>query len=121
MQLVELMHGDVKLQSQIGVGTKATFWIPFKKAEYLGSNASPLVSLASIPDRLQSDVSIASSDDRHTPPVTPSAIHQSNTPRKSVSGVTGASTESSAPSDTLAEAERKDFHILVVEDKSVSS
>lgn len=110
------MHGDVKLSSRIGIGTKATFWIPFKRAEYLGSSASPLVSLASIPDRLQSDASIASSDDRRTPPLTPAGSF-SNPSKKGIAGLAGSLAELAEGVDGLTEAEKKAVQVLVVEDK----
>ena len=110
------MHGDVKLSSQIGIGTKATFWIPFKRAEYLGSSASPLVSLASIPDRLQSDASIASSEDRRTPPLTPAGSF-SHPSKKGVAGLVGSSAEFPGGIDGLTGAEKTAVQVLVVEDK----
>ncbi|KAF3043276.1 hypothetical protein E8E11_001598 [Didymella keratinophila] len=57
--LVELMKGQIWLDSKLGQGTTATFWIPFARASY-SDDGSPLVDLASIPDRLQSDVSVDS-------------------------------------------------------------
>ena len=53
--LVELMRGSIGLESKLGQGTTATFWIPFSKAPYQ-DDGSPLIDLASIADRLQSDV-----------------------------------------------------------------
>jgi PAS domain S-box-containing protein len=53
--LVELMKGQIWLDSKLGQGTTATFWIPFSRAPSQ-DGGSPLVNLESIPDRLQSDV-----------------------------------------------------------------
>lgn len=111
--LVELMKGQIWLDSKLGQGTTATFWIPFAKASY-SDDGSPLVDLASIPDRLQSDVSVSvGSSEDHTPPLTP---------RESVNGHTrmqsfplGAKLPDHLTS--IPESERKNTHVLVVEDK----
>lgn len=111
--LVELMKGQIWLDSKLGQGTTATFWIPFARASY-SDDGSPLVDLASIPDRLQSDVSVSvGSSEDHTPPLTP---------RDSVNG---HSRMQSFPIGgklpdhltSIPESERKNTHVLVVEDK----
>jgi PAS domain S-box-containing protein len=114
--LVELMKGQIWLDSKLGQGTTATFWIPFARASY-SDDGSPLVDLASIPDRLQSDasVSVGSSED-HTPPLTP---------RDSVNG---HSRMQSFPLGgklpdhltSIPESERKNTHVLVVEDNHIN-
>src|SRR3954470_22098676 len=40
--LVELMHGQIDLESRLGQGTTASFWIPFNKAPYQ-DDGSPLI------------------------------------------------------------------------------
>jgi PAS domain S-box-containing protein len=111
--LVELMKGQIWLDSRLGQGTTATFWIPFARASY-SDDGSPLIDLASIPDRLQSDVSVSvGSSEDHTPPLTP---------RDSVNG---HSRMQSFPIGgklpdhltSIPESERKNTHVLVVEDK----
>lgn len=123
--LVELMHGQIDLESRLGQGTTASFWIPFNKAPYQ-DDGSPLIDLASIPDRLQSDVSVScgSSDDHGTPPLTPK-LHNGN---KNIHarGDSGSHALSRSPLighsipdhlSNLSEDERMKIHILVVEDK----
>lgn len=111
--LVELMKGQIWLDSKLGQGTTATFWIPFAKASY-SDDGSPLVDLASIPDRLQSDVSVSvGSSEDHTPPLTP---------RESVNGQSrlhSFSVGGKLPDHliNIPESERKNTHVLVVEDK----
>lgn len=122
-QLVDLMHGDISLESKLGIGTTAMFWIPFKKVESL-PNGSPLVDIGPIPDRLQSELSISctSSEDRTTPPTClshPSAFRDCG---HSGAAVAGLSVTHHPPQDrraSLSEAERKKIHVLVVEDKFV--
>lgn len=55
--LVDLMHGHIEMQSSLGVGTTATFWIPFNKPQYHDGNA--LIDIGSLPDRLQSEMSVS--------------------------------------------------------------
>ncbi|KAF2001140.1 putative histidine kinase group protein-like protein [Amniculicola lignicola CBS 123094] len=128
--LVELMRGDIDLESKLGQGTIATFWIPFSRAPYQ-DDGSPLVDLASIPDRLQSDVSVScgSSEDHSTPPMTPK-IYNGTPPRQPHAYSDAASRPPSAlphinhaiPDHllTLSESERQKIHILVVEDNQIN-
>jgi PAS domain S-box-containing protein len=110
--LVELMKGQIWLDSKLGQGTTATFWIPFSRAPYQ-DNGSPLVDLASIPDRLQSDVSVScGSSDDHTPPLTPRQANGNP-------GLQAFQFGSRIPDalTSMSESERQKTHILVVEDK----
>lgn len=111
--LVELMKGQIWLDSKLGQGTTATFWIPFSKASSQ-DGGSPLVNLESIPDRLQSDVSVScGSSEGHTPPLTPQ-ISNGN-PR----ATSFPMLKSHLPDHimSLSESERQKIHVLVVEDK----
>ncbi|KXS98134.1 hypothetical protein AC578_9392 [Pseudocercospora eumusae] len=119
--LVELMRGGISLESKLGVGTKATFWIPFLKAPYQ-SNESALVDLGNIPDRLQSELSVSrpGSDNASQPttPTTPAVRH-----RRDPS--TGLTPTNSWPDGAMAELdlsadERKMTNVLVVEDNAVN-
>lgn len=111
--LVELMKGQIWLDSKLGQGTTATFWIPFARASY-SDDGSPLIDLASIPDRLQSDVSVSiGSSEDHIPPLTP---------RDSLNGhsrVQSFPIGGKVPDHltNIPESERKNTHVLVVEDK----
>jgi PAS domain S-box-containing protein len=115
--LVQLMRGDIDLQSNLGQGTTATFWIPFNKAPYQ-SDTSPLIDLGSIPDRLQSDMSVScgSSEDLGTLPPTPGL--QNGTTRQR-SSLLAPSINQSIPTHlmNLSESERTKIEVLVVEDK----
>lgn len=124
--LVELMRGEIDLESKLGQGTTASFCIPFTRAQYQ-DDGSPLIDLASIPDRLQSDMSVScgSSEDHATPPLTP-RLSNGHMRRFHVRGESGQQQQlrwslmgQSIPEHLmdLSEDERKKIHILVVEDK----
>ncbi|KAF2088254.1 putative histidine kinase group protein-like protein, partial [Saccharata proteae CBS 121410] len=127
--LVELMHGEIQLESKLGSGTKASFWIPFNKAQYQ-EEGSPLVDLASIPDRLQSDISVScGSSENYDPPPTPgnsggkarrAAKHGRG--QSAPNTLSGISLNHALPEDlmSLSDEERKDIHVLVVEDNQVN-
>jgi signal transduction histidine kinase len=120
--LVQLMRGEIELESKLGQGTTATFWITFNKAPYQ-DDGSPLIDLASIPDRLQSDVSVScgSSEDHATPPHTPKLYNGSfrKGHRHGDSGQQAPLVGHAIPEHlmSLSEDDRKNIHILVVEDK----
>ena len=108
--LVELMKGQIWLDSKLGQGTTATFWIPFTRAPSQDGD-SALVHLESIPDRLQSDMSVScGSSEGHTPPLTPQLANGSS-PYPLL--------KSTIPDHlmNLSESERQHIHVLVVEDK----
>ncbi|EUC32387.1 hypothetical protein COCCADRAFT_5919 [Bipolaris zeicola 26-R-13] len=111
--LVELMKGQIWLDSKLGQGTTATFWIPFTRAPSQDGE-SPLVHLESIPDRLQSDMSVScGSSEGHTPPLTPQVSN----------GTSAYPMFKSAIPDqfmSLSESERQNVHVLVVEDNHIN-
>nr|POE48330.1 two-component system protein a [Quercus suber] len=121
--LVELMHGRIQLESKLGVGTKAMFWIPFHKAPYQ-ANEPPLVDIGSIPDRLQSDLSISRAGSDHSGPPTPTGsgpnpLHKRNMSVANTSGLQRMSS-AEAPILELSDEERKSTNVLVVEDNAVN-
>lgn len=125
-KLVNLMRGDIALDSKLGQGTTASFWIPFNRAPYQ-DDGPPLIDLASIPDRLQSDMSVScgSSEDL-TPPRTPTRHSKGagSTHARSSSQQFSSSpaVHASVPDRFLhlPDSEREKIHVLVVEDKSVT-
>ena len=116
--LVDLMHGQIQLESTLGCGTTATFWIPFNKPQYHDGNAQ-LIDIGSLPDRLQSEMSVScsSSDYEHsgTPPSqSPQAadVHKNLRRPRSASMTPPAPPELELPFDR-----RSRTKVLVVEDK----
>lgn len=115
------MHGRISLESTLGNGTTAAFWIPFNKPQFQGGAGSLLVDLGSIPDRLQSEMSVSargSNDDRQTgksPPQSP-AEYRSDMPSSTAPGTPVTPTAFDHDMG-LSEAERSNVHVLVVEDK----
>jgi len=117
--LVDLMHGKISLQSTLGSGTTATFSIPFNKPQY--HDGSTIVDIGSLPDRLQSEMSVSchSSDYEQivgTPPMqSPVDAQKGLAKTRSIS-----MTPPAPPELELPHAERAKINILLVEDKLVS-
>jgi CheY-like chemotaxis protein len=124
------MHGEITLDSVLGTGTKATFSIPFNKAQFAGGS-SPLIKLGSIPDRLQSQTSVSgcgSDLDRvsTTPPTSPlntpaSTSHHQRLPSSDDLPARPPLTTALIDNETiLQEPDRKNTHVLVVEDNAIN-
>ncbi|KAK5058910.1 hypothetical protein LTR84_011174 [Exophiala bonariae] len=111
--LVDLMHGSIKLESRLDAGTQAIFHIPFKKLEYqTGSNAA-LLEVGTMPDRLQSELSLS---------IEGSGEEKRKHPRKSQPVQISEHQQSKLSSGQTAEQpiNRANYHILVVEDNPVN-
>lgn len=123
--LVELMHGKISLESKLGVGTKATFWIPFHKAPYQ-SGEPQLVDLGStVPDRLQSELSVSRPSSPNSGPATPGTPKQSlQVHQRGQSGAMGSALTAWVSADEplleLSPAKRKNVNVLVVEDNAIN-
>ncbi|KAL9595868.1 MAG: hypothetical protein Q9219_006173 [cf. Caloplaca sp. 3 TL-2023] len=120
--LVELMHGEISLESALDSGTKATFSIPFNKSQYPSS--APLVDIGALPNHLQSEMSVSgcASDDRsvHSAPQSPLDTPGLNpTSRLRHSVPTPPQLVDSDPEE-LQKIDRKNTHILVVEDNMIN-
>ncbi|KAI9648014.1 hypothetical protein NHQ30_002642 [Ciborinia camelliae] len=112
--LVDLMHGRITLESTLGQGTMATFWIPFNKPQYHDGNA--LIDIDSLPDRLQSEMSVSCGSSDYD--VGPSPHKNSlEMPRHHKS----ASMTPSVVSDVeMSPVERANVKILLVEDNAIN-
>ena len=114
--LVDLMHGRIMLESTLGQGTRATFWIPFNKPQY-HDGAATLINIGSIPDRLQSEMSVSCNSSEFeqtigTPPMqSPLDAHTGK--KRSISMMPPVQ-----PAELdLSKEERASTKILLVEDK----
>ena len=121
------MHGEIHLNSELGRGTKATFWIPFNKPQFTGGS-SPLVDLGSIPDRLMSEMSVSGcASDRlggsNTPPMSPLGDVLGIPGSHDKNSRCGSGFDTPLSRDALdlepgpQDLDRKGIHVLVVEDK----
>lgn len=113
--LLDLMHGRIELESRVGSGTTATFYIPFNKTQ--GRREPGLAQAGAIPDRLQSDLSLScnSSEYEHMASNSPASDGiplATHFPRRSLSARTPPTIDQDLP-----RSERAKMHILVVEDK----
>lgn len=120
--LLDLMHGRISLESTVGSGTTATFWIPFNRPQGPRESGG-LVQSGAIPDRLHSELSlscnsseyeqagsggVASTGAEPATSVGPSRRHSARTP------------PSAGDCAELPKTERAAMHILVVEDNPVN-
>lgn len=133
--LVDLMHGEITLESALDSGTKATFWIPFNKPSFTDS-ASVFVDIGSIPDRLKSEVSVSGRTTSEnglgsvTPPQSPQdslgvalplgpqrsvSLNQRSQP-KHFSSMHQSQNQEINPKDL----NRQKIHVLVVEDNDIN-
>jgi CheY-like chemotaxis protein len=119
--LVDLMHGRITLESTLGQGTTATFWIPFNKPQYHNGNAA-LVNIDSLPDRLQSEMSVScSSSDYDQIVATTSGNSPMDASGRSPFKHRSISMTPPVPAELeLPIVERADIQVLVVEDNPIN-
>lgn len=118
------MHGKISLESKLGVGTRATFWIPFQKAPYQTAQSPPIdVAPSDRLQSLQSDVSVSHAGSEQSGPGTPTtpfkAGHARGPSDSQETGLPLWPTEEGSL-EQLSDAERKGVNILVVEDNAVN-
>ncbi|CAJ2500689.1 Uu.00g035420.m01.CDS01 [Anthostomella pinea] len=121
--LLDLMRGRIALQSSVGNGTTATFWIPFIKPQT--PQKASLVEIGLLPDRLQSEMSVScnSSEHEHYPGTPPGEMLQapydrSKHPRRQRS--LQLPSPFSLENEDMPMSERAKLHVLVVEDNAIN-
>ncbi|KAL2063438.1 hypothetical protein VTL71DRAFT_5243 [Oculimacula yallundae] len=115
--LVDLMHGQISLESSLGAGTTATFTIPFNKPQFHNGTAA-LIDIDSLPDRLQSEMSVScsSSDYDQAPPMqSPFNGHKGGQKHRSISMTPPVPAELE-----MSREERAKIKILLVEDNAIN-
>lgn len=114
--LLELMHGRMQLDSVINQGTTAYFWVPFNKPQE--TQPSNVVKVSTLPDRLQSEMSVSCNssefDQMGTPPPTDFPADLGISPRRK------GSLRPSSSQEDLPASERSKIHVLVVEDNPIN-
>ena len=116
------MHGEISLTSELGQGTTTTFWIPFNKLQST-KRRPPLADTSSGPERLWADVkrrsgclsarrSVDGDLQNRTSSSRPNSQTRTNSERTSFE-------ESSSEEPVQEEIDRKNTHVLIVEDKYV--
>ncbi|KAI0976632.1 hypothetical protein F4678DRAFT_480138 [Xylaria arbuscula] len=114
--LVQLMKGNIELESNMGHGTVVTFWIPFAKPQ--NANESPLVKIDTLPLRAKPEMSIRhNSPDRKQYSTFKSSTDELSSKNLSV---TFNMSQTSDNEEILPKSERAKIHILVVEDNSIN-
>ncbi|KAI0020075.1 hypothetical protein F4780DRAFT_387090 [Xylariomycetidae sp. FL0641] len=122
--LLDLMKGRINLQSTVGSGTTATFWIPFNKPQT--TESASLTEVGLLPDRLQSEMSVSCNSSEHelyggTPPGEGglySPLDKSRLPRRQRS--VNLPSPFALEGEELPMAERAKIQILVVEDNAIN-
>ena len=119
--LVELMRGSIRLESRLDKGTVATFSIPFNKPQFAGTGSAPLVDISAFPDRLHSELSI-SQDGLRTTPSPRHSLVMGDKAQNSGAASAGSPVETQNLNQLpmLSESQRKNHHILVVEDNAIN-
>ncbi|ETI26524.1 hypothetical protein G647_03301 [Cladophialophora carrionii CBS 160.54] len=121
--LVDLMHGTIRLESKLDAGTRATFTIPLKMPEYPVGSPTAFLEVGSMPDRLQSDLSMSIPD---SPRPESRRFERGASPLQSVADTNANDIRrvgvSSQPATQSMEPElpRDQIHVLVVEDNPVN-
>ncbi|KAK1529254.1 hsp90-like protein [Colletotrichum costaricense] len=120
--LLELMHGEMTLESALGNGTVATFWVPFSKPQ---NQRAPLVEIGSLPDRLQSEMSVSCHSSEfeqllNTPPASGESSQFLTDKHKSPSRRLSVRTPPASDEELLPHAERAKIRVLVVEDNAIN-
>jgi CheY-like chemotaxis protein len=100
------MHGEISLESTIGVGTIARFWLPFKKVSDQ-EEGSPLIEMSGVPGRLQSELSTQSGRLLSVP------VSRAGSRDRAGNRI---------PNDymQLSREERHNIHVLIVEDNQIN-
>ena len=121
-QLVDLMHGEISLRSELGRGTTTTFWIPFNKPQSR-KRSSPLANANSAPEGYWSGMtkSRCPSD----PQSVVGDLHNVALPghlnsRTGTGSETMSSEVDSKEGSVQQEIDRRTVHVLVVEDKYIT-
>ncbi|KAL1879246.1 hypothetical protein Daus18300_001825 [Diaporthe australafricana] len=117
--LLELMNGRMQLDSALNQGTTAYFWVPFNKPQE--TQPSNVVKVTTIPDRLQSEMSVSCNSSEFDQLVTQapndllgSPAEMGKSPRRR------GSLRQAASQEELAISERSKIHVLVVEDNPIN-
>ncbi|KIV91710.1 hypothetical protein PV10_06224 [Exophiala mesophila] len=120
--LVDLMHGSIRLDSKLDAGTKAIFSIPFKKVEYRTGSSSALLEVGNMPDRLQSELSLSiegSGKDEQRKSNKNVAVASNNLSSTNLSRLSSLQNDVQPPIPEKY-LQRENYHILVVEDNPVN-
>ena len=121
--LVDLMHGQIALESRPDTGTIATFSIPFNKPQFMGTSI-PIVDLRAVPERLQSELSLSCDNSSQGGNFATSTSTPFHSPKhKAVPSIDVGKGSAASPSKTAPEGMRGEsnaHHILVVEDNAIN-
>ncbi|KIX93076.1 uncharacterized protein Z520_11133 [Fonsecaea multimorphosa CBS 102226] len=120
--LVDLMHGVIRLDSKLDAGTKAIFSIPFKKLEYQNGSTMAELEVGTMPDRAQPDFSRSKDSSKEEDRKEHKIMTSTRSSGDTSEGGDHAQAMQSNPGVESPEAEldRGQIHIMVVEDNPVN-
>src|SRR4051794_14256268 len=117
------MRGNISLESRQGIGTIATFSIPFNKSQFIGAS-TPLVRLGPVPDRLQSELSLSCDSSSQNCNFATGASSPFHSPKhKPMLGANAGKGFTASPSNIGPKevgAAPSHHHILIVEDNPIN-
>ncbi|KAI0895387.1 hypothetical protein F4806DRAFT_496952 [Annulohypoxylon nitens] len=118
--LVDLMRGRITLESTVGSGTTATFWIPFNKPQ--NPQRDGLVDLGRLPERLQSEMSVSCNSSEHEHFLGPPSADKGprEKPRRTRKRPGNLMAPFAYEMEDLPKSERAKVQVLVVEDNAVN-
>lgn len=116
--LLELMHGDMKLDSVVNQGTTATFWVPFNKPHE--TQPSNLVKIQPLPDRLQSEMSVSCNSSEVDQPGGGPTSDLMGSPLDKGKSPTKLRASTLLDEEDMSADERSKVHVLVVEDNAIN-
>lgn len=110
--LLQLMNGRLSMDSTVGKGTTATFWIPFNNPR------ASTAGIVTLPDRLQSETSVSYNSSEYGHRLAPHEQARQGRSAWRQSSLTMSAEE--APNVELPLSRRADILVLVVEDNAVN-
>ena len=121
-QLVDLMRGEINLTSELGQGTTTTFWIPFNKPQST-ERGSPFTDARPVPESFRSEMTAYkchSATQSVNGDLQQNSITRSHLNSRTSTGFGSMSPKEGSNESPIQEVvDRKDVHVLIVEDKYV--
>jgi len=116
--LLDLMKGHMTMESKPGIGTCATFCIPFNKPQR--TQTTGLACIGQLPDRLQSEMSVSCNSFEYEQFLGPPSAELLETGRSAWRHPSTSLSGTGSPEEDLPTTNRADTLVLVVEDNAIN-